>query len=528
MADPKVDLSELGTSGLKRTTGYVYDEFLTRLRGIQGIRTYREMSDNDPVIGAILFAIEKVITRLEWRVDPYRDETSDGEPDKTDVENAHFVESCLNDMSDSWDSTLSQILSMCVYGWSYHEIVYKTRQGPEQKDPSKRSKFDDGKVGWRKWAIRGQETLYLWTFDDDGGIQGMQQIDPYSGHGRVEIPIEKALLFRTTAQKNNPEGRSLLRNAFRPWWFKRRIEEIEAIGIERDLAGLPVAMVPPEFLSATATAEQRNVLESIKTIVTSIKRNENEGIVFPMYYDESGKKMFDLMLLSSGGTRQFDIDKTLTRLDQRIAMSVLSDFILLGQDRVGSFALGVTKMDLWSMAIDSIAKTIADTINTHALPRLMRLNGLDVTRPPKVMYSEVAHVDLGEIGQFVSQMAQAGIIAPDPDLEDHLRDLAGLPPANHNVEDTGVDTLSSEDAKAVMALPPQQRLMAQRTGVVPNPPAFPGGNPQFNGGDPQADEPAKEEPKKRGRPKKQPESQDKTTDSGAAVSDGSDAADAGD
>lgn len=488
----RIDMAELGTTGLKRTSGFIYDEFLTRLQGIQGIKTYREMSDNDPVIGAVLYAIEKVITRLEWRIDPYKDQSADGDPDPGDVETAEFIESCLNDMSDTWDSTLSQILSMCIYGWSFHEIVYKRRVGPDQKDPSKRSRYTDGKIGWRKWAIRGQETLYLWTFDEDGGIQGMQQVDPYTGHGRIDIPIQKALLFRTTAAKNNPEGRSLLRNAYRPWWFKRRIEEIEAIGIERDLAGLPIAYVPPEYLSSAATADQQVVLSAIKQIVTSIKRNENEGIVFPQVYDDAGKPLFDLKLLSSGGARQFDTDKVITRLDQRIAMSVLSDFILLGQDRVGSFALGATKMDLWSMSVDSIAKTIADTVNQHAIPRLLHLNGMDTERPPSLQYSEVAHVDLTEISDFVSKMTQAGVLAPDPTLEDHLRELAGLPPATHNIEETGTDVMSAEDAKALMALPPQQRIVAERTGVVPDKPAFPGGNPPFGGGAPEqgeADEP---------------------------------------
>lgn len=476
---PKPDLQELGTTGLKRTSGIVYDEFLTRLRGVQGAKTYREMADNDPVIGSFLYAIEKIITRLEWRVEPFRDESEDGEAEETDTETAVFVESCINDMSDSWDSTLSQILSMIVYGWSWHEIVYKRREGPEQKDPSKRSKYTDSRIGWRKWSIRGQETLYTWKFGDDGGIEAMNQIDPYTGHGMITIPIEKSLLFRTTAQKGNPEGRSLLRNAYRQWFFKRRIEEIEAIGIERDLAGLPVAMVPPEYLSGSATPEQQQVLAAVQQIVTSIKRNENEGVIFPQVYDDGGHKMFDLTLLSSGGSRQFDTDKIISRYDSRIALTVLSDFILLGHDRVGSFALGATKMDLWTMSVDSLCKTIADTINTHAIPRLLRLNGMDVTRPPRLVYSEVSHVDLGEISDFVSKMTTAGVIAPDPGLEDHLRELAGLPPANHGVEDTGTGLMGEEDAKAVLALPDKQRIIAQRTGVIPDQPAFPGGAAPF-------------------------------------------------
>lgn len=437
MADrPLPDFQELGATGLRRTSGTVYEEFLPVLRGQRGTRIYREMADNDPTIGSMLFAIEKVITRLEWRVDPYSDNSVDGDISPEDKETAEFIESCLNDMSDSWDATLSQILSMLIFGYSYHEIVYKRRLG-DNPDPAKRSKYTDGKIGWRKLPIRAQETWFQWTFDEDGGIQAFTQMDPATG-GAHTIPIEKALLFRTTTQKNNPEGRSILRNAYRPWYFKRRIEEIEAIGVERDLAGLPVAYVPPEFLSSTATPEQSQVLASIQNIVTSIKRNEQEGIIMPSLYDDAGHKMFDLQLLSSGGSRQFDTDKIIQRYDQRIAMSILSDFILLGSDRVGSYALGTSKMDLWSMAVDSIAKNIAEVMNQFAIPRLLKLNGMDISRPPYITYGEVSHVDLNEVSTFVANLAASGILVPDPKLEDYLRDLAGLPPAEHDGQNFGM------------------------------------------------------------------------------------------
>lgn len=454
MARP--DLNELGSTGLRRSGGTVYEEFLSSLRGIRGARVYREMADNDPTIGSMLFAIEKVITRLEWRVDPYSDNSVDGDVTPEDKEVADFVESCLHDMSDSWDQTLSQMLSMLIFGYSYHEIVYKIRGG-DNRDPKRKSKFDDGKVGWRKLPIRAQETLFRWDIDDDGGIQAMIQVDPSQG-GIHTIPIEKALLFRTTTQKNNPEGRSILRNAYRPWFFKRRIEEIEAIGIERDLAGLPVAFIPPEYLSSTATPDQLAVLNAITTIVQNVKRNEQEGVIFPTMYDEQGHKMFDLQLLSSGGSRQFDTDKIIQRYDQRMAMSILSDFILLGHDRVGSYALGSSKMDLWSMAVDSIAKNIAEVMNQYAIPRLLKLNGMDVSRPPFLTYGEVSHVDLTEISDFVMKLAQAGILAPDPKLEDYLRELAGLPPAEHDGQNFGMPPMPNQPPLPTTDLEPGEQL----------------------------------------------------------------------
>lgn len=418
----RFDMKEIGTTGLARTAGFVIEDFLPQLHGIRGTRIYREMADNDAVVGAILFAIEKVILKLEWRVDP-----ADGD-DETAVANAEFIEECLHDMSDSWDATLSSVLSMLVYGYSFHEVVYKRRDG-YSKDPRRRSKFDDGKVGWRKWPIRAQETVWEWDLDEQGGIQGMFQIDPYTQTERVHIPIDKALLFRTTTVKNNPEGRSLLRNAYRPWYYKKRIEEIEAVGIERDLAGLPVAFVPPEYLSSSASAEQVSVLNAIKDIVTQIKRNEQEGIIFPAVYDEKGNRVFDLTLMSSGGSRQFNIDATIARYDQRISMTLLSDFILLGHERVGSFALGTSKMDLWTVAVDAIARSIAEVVNQHAIPRLLRLNAMDDSLSPTLAFGDVANVDIASVSKFIVDLVNAGVLTPDTALEEYMREIGNLPEA---------------------------------------------------------------------------------------------------
>jgi hypothetical protein len=155
------------------------------------------------------------------------------------------------------------------------------------------------------------------------------------------IPIEKALLFRTESNRGNPEGYSLLRNAYRPWRMKTRIENIEGIGVERDLAGLPVAWVPPDYMDDNAPEAKKAVFEAMKTLATGIKRDEEEGVVMPTLYDEHGNKLFDLTLLSTGGQRQFDTNAIIGRYDQRILMSVMADFLMLGAEKVGSFALSV-------------------------------------------------------------------------------------------------------------------------------------------------------------------------------------------
>ena len=423
---PQVDnFTELGATGLWRTGGFVIDDILPQLRGKQAQIAYRDMAENDPIIGSILFAIERVILQVDWRVDPH-DDPNGGTPTDEDRAAAAFVQECIDDMSHSWHELMIAICSFLTYGWSYFEIVYKQRKGPDQKDPSKRSKFTDNKIGWRKIVMRAQDSLWQWQFDESGGIKAMVQRDPTTGRLNV-IPIEKALLFRTTAARGNPEGRSIMRSAFKAWYYKRRIEEFEAVGVERDLAGLPVGYVPAEWMSATATAAEKASFYAMERIVRGVKRNEQEGIILPMMFDENGKQMVDFKLLNSGGSRQFQTGAIIDRYNNQIAMTCLADFIMLGHESVGSFALGASKVDLFMAAVESWVRLIAETFNSHAIPRLMALNGFNTARCPSLTYGQVNAIDLNELGGYLSNLTSAQLLTPDNNLEEYLREIAGLP-----------------------------------------------------------------------------------------------------
>lgn len=63
-------MKEFGRAGQKRTGGIFYEEFLPELQGKKGIETYREMADNDDVVGAILFAVDMLIRGCSWDTQP--------------------------------------------------------------------------------------------------------------------------------------------------------------------------------------------------------------------------------------------------------------------------------------------------------------------------------------------------------------------------------------------------------------------------------------------------------------------------
>lgn len=437
----------VGSTGLRAYGGLVSEEFLKELQGPKGAAVYREMSDNDPIVGAVIFAVSMLLRQSKWTVRA-TDEAEEAEDAKAFVEDVLF-----KGMSNCWEDVIDEATSMFIYGYAPMEIIWLRR--------------DDGKIGIRGICLRAQPTISRWQIDEsDGTIDGLWQ-QPLTGP-LVFIPIEKLLLFRTTVQRNNPEGKSLLRNAYRPWRNKKRLEEVEGVGAERDLAGLPYAKIPARFFSPDADADEKATLAAWQTLVRNVRLDKQQGIVIPSDTDAQGKALYEFGLLASSGTRAVDTSKIIDRYDKAIATSVLADFIFLGQGSVGSFALSSDKTALFATAIGGFLKGIASVFNRHLLPRLWELNGFDPDLMPTLEPGDVESQNLSELAQFVTAMAGAGMaLFPDRDLENHLRESAGWPQAPEEAEDYDTPPLPTAGPGAAMAI-------AEHASSLPQPPTKPG------------------------------------------------------
>ena len=199
--------------------------------------------------------------------------------------------------------------------------------------------------------------------------------------------------------------------------------------MERDLAGLPVAKVPRDYLAAAAGSDKAKMVDAFRKMVRSVRRDEQEGIILPQEYDPDTKQpLFEFELLTSGGTRQFDIIGYIQQLEQRMLMTVLADFILVGHEQTGSYSLHTDKSGLFRTAINSIAQSVADVFNMYAIPRLFAVNGWKLDQLPQLKPSDVDPPDLTQLGAFMGQMTSAGMTwFPDPELEKFIRQAARLP-----------------------------------------------------------------------------------------------------
>ena len=448
-------LIELGSTGLKRAAGYIDEEFLPHLKGRKAVQVFREMGDNDPITGATLFAIYQLMRGVDYAVVP-------AGTDRKAAQAGKFLETCMDDMSDTFDETLMEIFSCIQYGWQWSEIVYKRCLGPNQQDGKYRSKYNDGLFRWRRIAPRSQETLQRWVFDENNNVRAMVQQGPPDYIQRV-LPIQRSLLFRFGHAKNNPEGRSALRTSYRPWYYKKRLEEFESVGVERDLAGLPIVKVPAEYLRARKGTEQANMVESMRKMVRSVRRNEQEGIVFPTAFDQDTKQpLFNFELLSSGGARQHDTNALIQRYEQRQLMTMLADFIMVGHQSTGTYNLHVDKTGIFREALNATTRSICDVFNRYAIPRLFNQNGVYLEDYPKIQPSDVDAPDLAQLGAFLTQTAGLGFAwGPDVEMEKYLRHAAGLPELPEQ-EEASHRRLARMDEAARLA-EEQTRLMAARS-----------------------------------------------------------------
>ena len=427
MKPKKPDMGTLGSSGLRHSGGRIDEEVDRLLRDrTKRFKLYSKMR-NSASIGAVIYSIKALARQVKWHCEP-------AEPTNECLAQASFVDECLNDMSLTLDDFVSETLTFLEFGFAAFEIIYKIRRGPS-RDSRLNSHYTDGKIGWRKFAARAQDTVDRWEINpDDGGIEGLYQIDTYANHSRgaeVFIPIDKLLLFRTSTERNNPEGRSIFRSCVQDWQYLEKIMRIELVGVERDLTGLPTFEVPLELLQGAATGgPERDFLEQIKEQLSQLRRDEREYAIVPSQLDaENFPTGYKFSLLTASGSRQVDTDVIKRWYEMRILKSFMAQFLELGLGQTGSFALAENTTNMFAVSLGSYLDVIGDVFSRFAIGRLMTANGVPRHLWPTLHHSDIESRDLQKLGSYVGSLAASGVLpVGDEGLTKRLLDFAGLPP----------------------------------------------------------------------------------------------------
>ncbi len=428
----KVRLGEMSTVGLRISDGRVYEESRAALRWPQSIDTYKLMM-HDATIQSAHGAIKAMIRRVKWKVKSPADVVT---PELEAQE--LFIKQCMGDMEHSWSDFINEVLSILVYGHSVHEKVFKVRKG---RNGHYHSRYNDEKLGWAKMPIRSQDTLWRWNYDDKARRllnveQNLALTVSMGGRDNklpttIKLPAKKILHFRHDTQRDNPEGTSPLKACYVPWKYKITYEELEGAGVSRDMRGMPVIELPPEYMSADASPDKQAVYQWAIDTIQGMWANESMGLVKPKFVDPETKHDifgFELVGVSGSGGKNFNLGDIINRYENKILMTYLADVLKMGQEAHGSFALSDNKTNLLAVGIEAILTEIMEVINRDLVTQTLIMNGWEVTDDsPLICYDDLDERDLDVLGQYIQRCVAAGAIEVDEVLSEALRKEAKLP-----------------------------------------------------------------------------------------------------
>jgi hypothetical protein len=425
---PRISLGETGFTGLRVTNKQIVEESNRVFRYPSTLKVVSEMKV-DPTVAAALNIYKIMIGRVKWTVKPPEDAT-----DK-EIARAKFVESCMDDMDSTWNNFISEVTSYLPYGFAVIEKVMRRRLKRNG------SKFNDGLVGLAKLAPRGQDTIKNWYFSPDGreflgvgqSIANLENSYRYvnvtnAEDGLVTIPREKFLLFCADSEKDNPQGRSILKSVYLPYKQLTLLKDQLMLGVSKDLQGIPKVGMPVKYFDTNASAEDRAVYQGFKDIVDGLAAGTRSGIMYPLIFDEISKQpLFSVDLLEAKGGKAFDIPGIIKSLQNDILTALNVDIIKLGSDSKGSFSLADSKENLLAMALEFRLQEIRAVLNKDLMVDLFRRNGWDIERLPTFEFGDLVDIDTEAFSKLIQRCASVGLVNADKDIINKVREVIGVP-----------------------------------------------------------------------------------------------------
>ena len=393
------------------------------------IRTYDRMMTNDAAIDVSLRAAKVPVLGAEFFVDAYN-----GDP--ANMEIAEFVRfNLMEGTSTPFLTTLEESLRMLDYGFSVLECVYEQREWSMDRKGANRRKY----TMLKKLAPRPAATIKEFIYDANGGPLSIVQnaLDDKGKLAEVTIPIEKAIIFSFNKKGGNLEGRSILRSAYKHWYYKDYLYKIDAIQKERHGIGIPRIKLPPGY--------QDTDRDFALSLVKNIRTNEEAGFVEPPGYEMGFVKPEGELV---------DIMKSIEHHNGMIMLNVMTQFLLLGiQDMGGGGrATAGSHQNMYEKSLKAIGNYICQGINLYLIPRLVSYN-FATDKFPKL---RVRNIGEGRDMQMWAS-AMANLIAQDAitvDLAteqwireqiDAPRKLGERPEDSNNVVDSTTDTTDTTD-----------------------------------------------------------------------------------
>lgn len=418
VSEGRMKLGAYSLPSLATKSGYIEEEAKQELKFPRAINLYKQMG-RDPNIASAIGVIETMISRVSWEVKVPKTAS------KEEQERCKKLNYNLKILDRSWEEYILEMTSFLQYGFSPLEKIYK------EIDTAKHGKFK----GWKDFSPIAQETVDRWVYDETTGeligiIQDLTRINTdfrtKTYDKKVGIPIKKIMNFRNNPKRNNPQGTSPLVSCYIPYKYSTLVAEIEAVGVAKDLRGVPKLGVEASFLARASVAgsDEEATLNELTTQASNLSANDQAYVICPLQYDDKGMPLFTFELMGvQGGQKNFSTDEILKRYSNSILQCFFADVLKLGQDAHGSFSLASSKTSLLAFGVESHLKTIQRTLNHDLIPQTYRLNGweYDPDTSCRFEHGDIEDAELEELSKAVQRCVSTGAIRPTEDVESFLR-----------------------------------------------------------------------------------------------------------
>lgn len=359
---------------------------------------YREMMD-DHVVSTLFDAISFPLLSTDFYVE---DPTNSAKGEKA----REFISENINGMPrDGFRHHASEMMDYVMYGWGLSEMVLK--------------KNGEGQLVLYSLIPMGQDTLERWgELDIRGYPTSVYQREPTNGTLN-HVEMEKCVHMTYRARKRNPEGNGLLVSLYRPWYFRKNLEVLEAIGAERDIGNLPVA--EPDKDATYTNAE----LDALGEALANLRIDSSGYIIAPR-----GVK---LSAFGSGG-KVYDFRSIIRDWTHNMLRRFFADFLASGAEDVGSSVQTKELTGFFSLALRQIQKSMVDSWNEHLVPYILKNNPSfgytdtdDVPLMPKIRWQVVGRENVQALATTIATLIDSAVIQPGDDIEDRFRRMLDLP-----------------------------------------------------------------------------------------------------
>lgn len=361
----------------------------------QGLKVFELMRNDEQVKAVMQFRRDAIMGR-GWQLS--YDEGTQLEPDEQ-RERIRVMTACLRlGMEGSFEDGLNCIWTARDYGFSLTEKIFTNVKVPG----------DMTRVGLRM-LLRRWQTDFEFITDDYGMLE--KCVQKVNGK-QQEIDLSRFIYFVQNPEWDRYWGRSELREAYRPWYIKQRMDDYYALYLERFAGGFMI-LTQDATSNLTPNSPTYRKLEDVLT-----NMHGASGIILP--------KGVTAELLFPPSNDAFE--KAVTAKDLAIAKACLVPNLLglshTGQ--TGSFSQSQTQLEAFVWSLNTDGSRMCAALDRQLVYQLGEQNWGDGEYPCfSFKPASIEHIKY-VIDTWQKLTAAGDVIATEKD-EEYIRGLLNMP-----------------------------------------------------------------------------------------------------